>query len=112
MLLLARIQARLGRPDEAAATLTEWEARSTDGPDEELRGSYGAAYTRGLGWDFFPRDCGQSGGWALTPLVLVRAVPGDPLTAFSGMLGMEVTWWSGLPKNQQEIPLERAFERE
>ena len=87
-------------------------ATRTDGNEEELRGAYGAAYTLGLSWDFIPRDCAQSGGWALTPLVLARAVPGDPLTAWSGMLGMEVTWWSGLPRNQQEIPLERAFERE
>lgn len=87
-------------------------ATRTRHDEEEVRGAYGAAYTLGLSYDWFPWARGRSGGWAVTPMLLARALPGDPLTSYAGMFGLEVTWWSGLPKNQLDLPIEQAFERE
>jgi hypothetical protein len=74
---------------------------------DELAGTYGAAYTLGLSYDWFLGKK-RSGGTALTPFVQLRALPGD-VGAFTGFLGVEIAWWSGLPRNQLELPTSDAY---
>jgi hypothetical protein len=80
-----------------------------DDPDEGARGVVGGAYSLGLAYDWFPSPC-DSGGVAITPTVQLRAVPGDT-DAFAAYLGVEVTWWTGLPRNQLDLDAKEAFQR-
>jgi hypothetical protein len=81
------------------------------GDDEELRGSYGSAYTVGLTYDWFIRPC-WTGGIALTPTLQVRALPGDPIDSYTLMFGLEITRWTGLPRNQLDLPPDQAFRKD
>lgn len=81
------------------------------GEEEELRGSYGSAYTVGLTYDWFVRPC-WTGGIALTPTLQLRALPGDPIDSYTMMLGLEITRWTGLPRNQLDLPPDQAFRRD
>jgi hypothetical protein len=77
--------------------------------DAELRGAAGAGFSLGLSYDFFPLSPKLTGGFALTPLVQARFIPGDDVTALVGMVGVQVTYWTGLPRNQLELPPSEAF---
>ena len=81
------------------------------GDEEELRGTYGSAYTLGLTYDWFIRPC-WTGGIALTPTLQLRALPGDPIDSYTMMFGLEITRWTGLPRNQLDLPPDQAFRRE
>ncbi len=84
-------------------------------PDEPQRGAVAAGYTLGLSWDWFLIRRRLSGGLALTPVLQGRFIPAGPvdsldtLGAISGLLGLEVTWWTGLPRNQLDLPPSEAF---
>jgi len=81
----------------------------TDDPGDPIRGVYGAAYTLGLTWDWFFAGK-KSGGWALTPGLTLRAVPGDT-DAYGLFLGVEITRWTGLPRNQLELDVGEAYKK-
>ncbi len=82
---------------------------SVDDPDEdELSGGYGAAYSLALTYDWFPVTR-RTGGWAFTPGLRLRAVPSDTIDAFGLMLGLEISYWSGLPRNQLALPDSEAY---
>jgi hypothetical protein len=77
------------------------------GGDDSARGTVGSGYSLGVSYDwFFTR--GQSGGWAVTPVAQARYVPGDT-QVLVGTVGVELSWWSGLPRNQLELPPSEAF---
>jgi len=80
-----------------------------DPEDEDISGVTSAAYTLGVTYDWFPWSRG-SGGWAITPSVFVRAVPGGD-SAFVTLVGVRVTRWTGLPRNQLELPPDEAYRR-
>jgi opacity protein-like surface antigen len=81
-----------------------------DNERDELTGGYGAAYTLAMTYDWFPFDR-RTGGWALTPGVLLRAVPSDTIDAYAVLAGLEISWWSGLPRNQLALPDSEAYAR-
>lgn len=84
---------------------------SVDDPEEdELSGGYGAAYSLALTYDWFPVTR-RTGGWAFTPGLRLRAVPSDTIDAFGVMLGLEISYWSGLPRNQLALPDSEAYSR-
>jgi hypothetical protein len=72
-----------------------------------VTGTYSAAF----GYDHFieVRRWG-SGGFAVTPIVWFGAKNGTSLTVLQGGIGVEITWWTGLPKNQLQLPLDAAYE--
>lgn len=78
--------------------------------DDDLQGGYGAAYSLALTYDWFPFER-RTGGWALTPGIRARAVPSDTIDAFAILAGVEITWWSGLPRNQLALPDDEAYAR-
>ena len=78
-------------------------------PDDKQRGAYGALYVLDLSYDFFPYKRTFSGGFAITPKVGARALPGDPIDAMAIVVGIDFIWWTGLPKNQLDLPPDRAF---
>jgi hypothetical protein len=80
-------------------------------PDADLRGAFGAAYSLGLSYEWFPfspRETG-SGGLAFTPFVEVRLIPGTDVISQVTLIGVQATWWTGLPRNQLELPPDKAF---
>jgi hypothetical protein len=81
---------------------------SPEDDDDEVRGAVGAAYTVGLTYDWFPWGR-RSGGWAVTPGLQLRAVPSEEVDAFAIYFGVEVSYWSGLPRNQLELPASEAY---
>ncbi|MFH0899252.1 MAG: hypothetical protein V2A73_01355, partial [Pseudomonadota bacterium] len=90
------------------AVLTIDDRREQDDP---LRGTYGAAYTVGLTYDWFFTNRQRSGGWAVTPTLFVRWLPGDNISSVAGFLGLELSYWTGLPKNQLSLPDAQAYSR-
>ena len=78
------------------------------GSSESLRGTVGAGYFLGVSYDWiFTKRL--TGGWAVTPLLQVRFIPGTTTTAFLGTVGVEITYWTGLPRNQLDLPPSEAF---
>ena len=71
-------------------------------------GGYGAAYTLALTYDWFLGNR-RTGGWALTPGLRLRAVPSETVDAFAAWLGLEICYWSGLPRNQLALPDSEAY---
>jgi hypothetical protein len=74
-----------------------------------LLGRYGEAWRAGLGWDFFPGHRGGSGGLALTPVAWFEAGPGAEFFTIAGGIGLEIAWWTGLPRSELELPIDEAF---
>ena len=75
-----------------------------------LRGTAGAGYILGLDYSWFFTHR-LTGGWAVTPRLETRFVPGDTTSAFVATIGVELAWWSGLPRNQLELPPSEAFKK-
>ena len=83
-----------------------------DDPDEERRGSFGGDYSLGIAYDWFFSKSKWSGGWALTPVVELRYLPDDPVSTVLGLVGVEILYWTGLPKNELDLPAGEGYEKE
>jgi opacity protein-like surface antigen len=82
---------------------------SIDNPElDELDGGYGAAYSLALTYDWFMGHR-LSGGWAITPGIRARAMPSDTIDSFTVLAGVEISYWSGLPRNQLSLPENEAY---
>lgn len=103
--ILSNLSARAG---VGLAVVQLSDDRDQDAP---LRGTVGAGYFLGLGYDYFPGKSRLTGGFSLTPLCQVRIIPSDPVSAIVGVVGVELGWWTGLPRNQLELPPSEAFKR-
>jgi hypothetical protein len=80
--------------------------------NEELRGAFGAEYTLAVSYDLFPYKKQLSGGLGLAPVIQLRFLPGDNATSLAMLAGLNVSWWTGLPRNQLDLPPGEGFERE
>jgi hypothetical protein len=80
-------------------------------PDADLEGTVGAGFFFGVSYDWFPWKKRLSGGFALTPTAQVRFIPTDTYDVFTAMLGLNFTWWTGLPANQLELPESEAYKK-
>lgn len=76
---------------------------------EKVVGRFGADFTVAVGYDFFPGHKGQSGGFAITPVVGFTAGPGDILGTYGVFVGIEISFWTGLPKDQLDLPMDEAY---
>jgi hypothetical protein len=79
--------------------------------ESSTRGVTGSWFAAGVSYDLFIKRKRLSGGLALTPSVQLRAVPGDSTYGFYTMVGVEVTYWTGLPRNQLELPPSEAWKK-
>lgn len=85
---------------------------STDSDQKKsLRGTAGSGYFLALSYSWFFTHR-LTGGWAVTPRVEGRYVPGDSASALIGVVGVEICYWTGLPRNQLELPLSEAFKKQ
>ena len=73
--------------------------------EDETSGGYGALVTLAATYDFFFTSR-LTGGWAVTPQLLVRALDGGDVDAVWFGLGVQLSWWSGRPRN--ELVLDEA----
>lgn len=78
--------------------------------DEESRGTFGGAYSLALTYDWFLYEKKLSGGFALTPILAVRYLPGDQVHGVFGMFGLEITYWGGLPSNELDLPAGEGYD--
>lgn len=78
-------------------------------PDDASEGVGGAMYTLGVSYDFFPYRKALSGGLSLSPTLRMHYIPGDALDGLAVFAGLDVIWWTGIPKNQLDLPPDRAF---
>lgn len=93
----------------AAIGLAVVSVTSPTDDDDATRGAAGAGYTAALRYDWFPSPR-RSGGIAITPVLSVRFVPGD--TDVTGaFLGVEITRWTGLPRNQLDLQGADAYKK-
>jgi hypothetical protein len=74
--------------------------------EKELRGGAGATLSLGAAYDFFPWRNRLTGGWALTPTIDVRYFPDGDIHGVSILGGLQITYWSGLARNQLLLPEE------
>jgi hypothetical protein len=79
--------------------------------DDKQHGQYGAQYGLGLSYDWFPGSSTRSGGFAITPTFDLRSLPGDSAASVAGFIGVEFAWWTGLPRNQLELPESEAYKK-
>ncbi len=82
-----------------------------DKPNEDLRGSFGGAYSVGLSYDWFPFKPRLTGGWGFRPVATAQFLPNDPVSAMIFTLGVEVVYWKGLPKNELNLPPGEGYEK-
>ena len=79
---------------------------------EKVIGRFGATYGFTVAYDFFPGSRSnpyQSGGLSLTPVAGVHIGPGSATSVYSVFIGISVSWWTGLPKNRLDLPVDQAF---
>jgi hypothetical protein len=81
-------------------------------PDAELRGAVGSGYFLGLSYDWFPFKRRLTGGFAVTPMVQARLIPGSDVDGLVFLFGVDLTWWTGLPNNQLDLPPAEAFKKQ
>ena len=74
--------------------------------DKSLRGGGGSYYLGGVSYDYFPWRKRLTGGWAVTPTVDLRIMPDGNIHAYSFFMGVQVLWWSGLPRQMLLLPEE------
>jgi hypothetical protein len=66
-------------------------------------GAYGGGYALSVAYDAFVKKAEQSGGLAITPVAGVRFLSGDNLRLVTTFIGVEATYWTGLPSNQLNL---------
>jgi hypothetical protein len=79
------------------------------GMKAEQRGGYGAVYSLDVSHDWFLTRR-RSGGWSLAPTLGLRYLPGDGARALSLLLGGQLSWWSGRPRDQLILPEREAYD--
>jgi hypothetical protein len=81
-------------------------------PDADLRGAVGSGYFLGLSYDWFPFKRRLTGGFAVSPMVQARMIPGSDVTSMVFLFGVDLAWWTGLPNNQLDLPPAEAFKKQ
>jgi len=79
-----------------------------DAADPVTEGGYGGAALAALSYDFFFTNR-TSGGWAVTPALTARALSGGDVDALWVSLGVQISWWSGRPRNELDLPEGAAY---
>lgn len=78
-------------------------------PNDKQKGTVGGGYSLGLSYDWFIGVPTASGGFALTPALELRYVPGSKVSALAGLVGVSITYFTGLPRDQLVLPESEAY---
>jgi hypothetical protein len=76
--------------------------------DKVTEGGYGGAALAAVSYDFFFTSR-TSGGWAVTPALTSRYLSGGDVDALWVTLGVQISWWSGRPRNELDLPEGAAY---
>jgi hypothetical protein len=93
-------------------------ASGTDPLDPDYsRGTYGVACDVGAGLNIFLSDEHESGGWVLTPTLMNHighnaGIEQQTFTTHMMTVGLQLSWWSGLPRDQLDLSIDRAYVKE
>ena len=79
--------------------------------ESSTRGATGAWFSTGLSYDWFPSKKRLTGGWAITPTVQLRYLPGDDTWGLVTFAGVELTYWTGLRREQLDLPPSEAWRK-
>ncbi|HXI60743.1 MAG TPA: hypothetical protein VNO55_32000 [Polyangia bacterium] len=79
--------------------------------ESSTRGVTGARFAAGVSYDWFVKKKRLSGGYAITPSVQLRYVPGGDTYGFYTLIGVELTYWTGLPPRQLALPASEAWRK-
>jgi hypothetical protein len=72
--------------------------------DPSYRAGGGAYFLAGASYDLFPfSKQGQTGGWAITPVIDLHGSADGDLKFLALFGGIQLTWWSGLPNNMLKV---------
>ena len=80
-----------------------------DPTESTTRGAAGAWFALGVSYDRFIGKKRLTGGWALTPVVQARYLPGGDTSGAIAFVGVDLTYWTGLPLNQLSLPPSEAW---
>ena len=79
----------------------------------KITGRVGGTYGVAVGWELYPgHDPRRSGGLAVAPFVFFEASPDSTFASLAVGVGFEITWWTGLSKNELVLPDDEAFSKE
>jgi hypothetical protein len=87
------------------------ELRRPDVPGDKARGGAGASFLVGLSYDWMVWRRRVSGGLSVTPRLDLRHLPGDGVATTAAFVGVDLVYWSGLPREQLELPPGEGFVR-
>ncbi len=96
----------------AGAGVGYWQATDRRDPDAPARGTGGAYYSAGVTYDVFLTGAGRSGGVAVTPGVFVKYLPGSDYRSVVLWGGLELSLWSGLPREKLALEGDAAYRRD
>ena len=78
--------------------------------DDDPSGIFGSLYTAGVSYDWFVSRRGAgSGGLAVTLAAEARVLAGGDIVDAGMLVGLELTYWGGLRRNQLSLPVAEAF---
>jgi hypothetical protein len=80
-----------------------------DPTESATRGVAGSWYALGLSYDWFPSKARRSGGFSIAPTVQARLIPGSDTSGFVAFFGVDLGYWTGLPRNQLDLPPSEAW---
>lgn len=82
-----------------------------DPTESGLRGAGGSYFALGASYDLFVGQKRLTGGLALTPVVEARYIPGSDTTGIIMFVGVDLSYWTGLPLNQLDLPPSEAWRK-
>ncbi len=80
-----------------------------DPTESATRGAAGSWFALGAGYDLFVGQKRLTGGLALTPVVEARYLPGSDTKGIIMFVGVDLSYWTGLPLNQLSLPPSEAW---
>jgi outer membrane protein with beta-barrel domain len=80
----------------------------TEALEDATSGGYGALVTAAVTYDWFFTSR-TTGGWAVTPGLTLSGLEGGDLDALTFGLGVQISWWSGRPRNELVLPEDKAY---
>ena len=75
------------------------------------RGRFGDVYTVGAGHNFYLTNSEKSGGWIVSPVVTAEYGRDDKFPNAGLWIGVEISRWGGIPRNQLELDFDEAYKR-
>lgn len=87
-------------------------AGGTDPEDPDFsRGRFGDVYTVGAGHNFYLTDKERSGGWIVSPVITAEYGRDDKFPNAGLWVGIEISRWWGIPRNQLDLDFDEAYKR-